>query len=119
LKTREAIACYQRVLALDPSHARARWALTLAQIPPLCSDAGDIPKSRGNFTRMLAELDKYFDAARDADGYKSVGMHPFYLAYQEFDNRDLLARFGALCSRLMASWQKTHVALPAPRSDGP
>jgi predicted O-linked N-acetylglucosamine transferase (SPINDLY family) len=120
LKTSEAITCYQRVLTLDPSHARARWALTMAQIPALCSEAGEIPKSRSNFTRMLGELDRWFDADASTDGYKAVGtMQPFYLAYQEYDNRDLLSRYGSLCSRLMASWQKTHVAPPAPRTVGP
>jgi len=119
LKTTEAIACYQRVLALDPLHARARWTLTMAQIPPLVTEADDIAESRANFTRMLGELDKWFGATTSADAYKAVGtLQPFYLAYQEFDNRELLARYGALCVRLMASWQKTHVSAPAPRSSG-
>jgi predicted O-linked N-acetylglucosamine transferase (SPINDLY family) len=69
---------------------------------------------------MLAELDKWFDAARSVDGHRAVGtMQPFYLAYQEFDNRELLSRYGALCSRLMGLWQKTHVPFPGPRADGP
>jgi predicted O-linked N-acetylglucosamine transferase (SPINDLY family) len=119
LKASEAIACYQRVLALDPSNALARWTLTMAQIPPLAADAGEVPKSRANFTRMLGELDRWFDPTRSADGYRAVGtMQPFYLAYQELDNRDLLARYGSLCARLMASWQKSHVATPAPRHPG-
>ena len=121
LKTSEAIACYQRALAIDPSHARARWALAMAHITPLCADASEVTKSRANFTRLLAELDKWFDAARSVDGHKAVGtLQPFYLAYQESNNRELLARYGSLCSRLMGPWQKAHVVSPAgPRPEGP
>ena len=120
LRTREAVECYERALAADASHVRARWTLVMAQIPPICAAAGDVAKSRANFTRMLGELDRWFDAARSVDGYKAVGaMQPFYLAYQEFDNRELLQRYGALCQRLMASWQKANVPPPAPRSTGP
>ena len=119
LRTSEAIACYQRVLELDPSNVLARWTLTMAQIPPLAADAGEVPKSRSSFTRMLGELDRWFDATRSVDGYRAVGtMQPFYLAYHELNNRDLLARYGSLCSRLAASWQKSHVEGPVPRSMG-
>ncbi len=120
LRTREAIDCYERALAADPSHARARWTLVMAQIPPLCAEAGEVAKSRSNFARMLSELDQWFDAARSVDGHRAVGaMQPFYLAYQEFDNRALLGRYGSLCARLVATWQKQHVPPLVARSTGP
>ena len=120
LRSREAIDCFQRALAADPSHPRARWALVMAQIPPLCDEVGEVAKSRSNFTRMLVELDKWFDAARSVDGDKAVGsMQPYYLAYQATGNRDLLARYGALCARLMAPWQKEHVPAIEMRATGP
>ena len=120
LRAGEAVESYQRALAADPAHARARWALVMAQIPPLCAEPGEAARSRSSFTRMLGELDKWFDASRSVDGDKAVGsMQPYYLAYQATANRDLLARYGALCARLMARWQKTHVPAIGTRATGP
>ena len=45
---------------------------------------------------------------------RAVGVQqPFYLAYQEEDNRELLSRYGALCSRLMGAWQEAAGLRPA------
>jgi protein O-GlcNAc transferase len=38
---------------------------------------------------------------------------PFYLAYQEAPNRELLAKYGALCAGQMAAWQSS-AGLPVP-----
>ena len=46
-------------------------------------------------------------------------MQPYYLAYHASDNRDLLARYGALCSRLMAAWQTANLPPVATRTSGP
>jgi predicted O-linked N-acetylglucosamine transferase (SPINDLY family) len=120
LRTKEAIDSYRAALDADPWHARARWSLTMAQIPPLYDNVGDIAKARANFTRMLGELDRWFDSERSVDGHRAVGSsQPFYLAYQAQDNRELLARYGSLCGRLMAPWQKAHVASRPKRSTGP
>ena len=52
---------YERALAADPSHVRARWSLVMAQIPPIFARSGDVAPSRANFARMLAELDRWFE----------------------------------------------------------
>jgi predicted O-linked N-acetylglucosamine transferase (SPINDLY family) len=120
LRSREAVDSYERALAADPAHATARWALVMAQIPAIYSDVAEIARSRANFARRLSELDTWFDASRTVDGQKAVGStQPFYLAYQASSNRELLARYGALCTRLMASWQKEHVPALPPRATGP
>jgi len=119
LRWREAIECYEAALAANSSHVQARWAITMAQVNPICSDVREVAKTRSTFARMLAELDKWFDAARSAEGYKAVGStQPFYLAYHEADNRELLGRYGALCARLMAAWQAERIpaAKPGARS---
>jgi protein O-GlcNAc transferase len=46
-------------------------------------------------------------------------MQPFYLAYHEQNNRDLLAAHGRLCTTLMGDWQRrVGVALPASAERG-
>jgi len=110
---KEAQSSYQRAVTADAAHVRARWALTMAQLPPIYTTPAEVPKARAAFTRMLGELDKWFDASRSAQGYAAVGStQPFYLAYQAANNRDLLHRYGALCERLMAQWQRQNSLAP-------
>ncbi|HWH81916.1 MAG TPA: tetratricopeptide repeat protein [Burkholderiaceae bacterium] len=110
----EALKHYEKALALDAGHAQARWALTMAQIQPVSASAAEAMRSRSSFSRMLPELDRWFDARRSLEGYRAVGStQPFYLAYQAQNNRELLARYGALCARLMAPWQAQNVAAPS------
>jgi predicted O-linked N-acetylglucosamine transferase (SPINDLY family) len=98
-----AVQAYQRALALDASNARARWALTMASLKPIYPDDKAMLESRERFSKALVELDAWFTPQRRALGPQAVGStQPFYLAYQPLNNRELLARYGALCSRLMA-----------------
>jgi protein O-GlcNAc transferase len=106
----DALASYQRAVQVDPTHVKARWALTMAQVAPLAGAGPTVQKSRAAFARMLTELDRWFDTERSRVGHKAVGTtQPFYLAYHAEDNRELLQRYGALCSRLMAPWQAQFV----------
>src|SRR6267143_885613 len=101
----DAIACYERALAIEPDDAESRWLLAMAPIPVVCGAADDPARWRNAFSRALNELDQWVDSTRMAQAFKAVGVQtPFYLAYQEEDNRDLLARHGALCARVMADW---------------
>jgi predicted O-linked N-acetylglucosamine transferase (SPINDLY family) len=111
---KEAVESYQRAVNADANDVRARWSLVMAQVPPVFADAAQVPKARSNFTRMLADLDKWFDAQRTPQGHAAVGStQPFYLPYQAVSNRELLQKYGALCSRLMAPWQQGNgLALP-------
>ena len=111
-----ALASYDAALSLDPEHAEARWARVMCRIPPMRA-ADDAPgHARATFAADLAELDRWFDARRSAAGHRAVGVQqPFWLAYQEEDNLDLLRPYGALCARLMAAWQKQQMPQPAAR----
>lgn len=101
----EAADCYQKVLSLDPEYAQARWALAMCRLPAVFDVDADLGSCRQEFSRQLGQLDNWFDATRITNGFKAVGVHtPFYLAYQEENNRDLLRRHGELCARLMADW---------------
>jgi protein O-GlcNAc transferase len=115
-----ALACYRRALALKPDYAEARWAFAMNQIIPVYSVDEDPEDLRLEFAKELAELDRWFGSGT-SDGFKAVANpHPFYLAYQEADNKALLARYGGLCQRLMTDWhqQQNFDAIQA-SSDGP
>lgn len=101
----EAADCYRKVLSIDPEHAQARWALAMCRLPAVFDVDADLGRFRQEFSTQLEELDNWFDATRIENGFKAVGVQtPFYLAYQEENNRDLLRRHGELCARLMANW---------------
>jgi protein O-GlcNAc transferase len=114
----QAVARFDKALTLDPEMLAARWALTIAQVPAVYSSAPEVGARRASFAARLAELEAWLDARTVPDADRAVGaIQPFLLAYQEESNRDLLGRYGALCARLMADWQKSHpvraIAQPA------
>ena len=116
-KTRQAAASYGEALALRPEDGRARWALAMARIPLVAEDETEILGSRAAFSDALQELDRWFAGERAGRGHLAVGaQQPFYLAYQEEDNRDLLRRHGELCARLMRSWLDAQALPPAARA---
>ena len=101
----EAMECFRKALALDPEYAKARWALAMSQLPAVYEIDAHPERSRAAFSRELEELERWFEPARTAAGSNAVGvLQPFYLAYQEENNRALLGRYGNLCVRVMGEW---------------
>lgn len=114
-RTEEVLDCYRKALSLKSDYAEARWALAMSQIPAVYPVDADPARFRAAFSTQLEELERWFGPDRIAEGYKAVGaQQPFCLAYQEENNRDLLARYGALCNRIMGAWLDRQV-LPEPR----
>ena len=94
----EAVPYYRKVLDIDPNHAQARWGITMSRQVRYDGKTDGTP----TFLSELAELDAWFDNGRIAHGVDAVGsLQPFFVAYQETNNRDVLARYGHLCARLM------------------
>lgn len=111
---REALEHFRSVLAVAPDNAAARWAAAMAQIPAIPESASESAVQRRAFEASLAELERALRGRRDA--YAAVAVHqPFYLAYQEEDNRELLVRYGGLSADLMRGWQES-AGLAAPRA---
>ena len=118
---RAALDHYQSVLRLRPDDAKARWAHALAQLPALEESGVDMDERRSAFARELAGLEEWMRARPRPDAHAAVAVHqPFFLAYQEKPNRDLLARYGQLCAELMRDWQARAGLEPrATRRGGP
>jgi predicted O-linked N-acetylglucosamine transferase (SPINDLY family) len=97
-----ALAAFDRAIAADPDCALARWGLAMAQIPRIATDAEAVTNSRTAFAENLTALQTYCEPP-GLHLQELVGsMSPFYLAYQEDDNRPLLEKYGKLCAALMA-----------------
>lgn len=112
---------YDAALAIDPELAAAHWARALSRIPVIRDAGSDLGAERAAFAVELAQLDAWFDARRSETGHAVVGMQqPFWLAYQEADNRELLRDYGRLCARLMGRWQEASGLYPrGTRRPGP
>jgi predicted O-linked N-acetylglucosamine transferase (SPINDLY family) len=111
----EALACYERAVALKPDFVEARWSAAMGQLPSVYETDTQPASCRERFARELVRLEQWFAAVPSAHGDAAVGAdQPFPLAYQEEDNRELLARYGALCARLMQQWREREgLAKPA------
>jgi protein O-GlcNAc transferase len=100
----EAIGQFQQALKMDENYAIARWALAMAQCKPIYGSADEVESSRRAFAESIAALQTWFQSFRGTDVYGVVGTsQPFYLAYQPFNNKDLMSGYGALCAQLMTS----------------
>ena len=115
---RAALEDFRRAVSVDPGFARARWAAAVAQVPALDDSDADREERRRAFARELEALEAWFAASLRPDAADAVAVQqPFFLAYHEVSNRELLARYGRLCASIMQRWQ--HAAgLPAPRRRG-
>ena len=116
-RTDEALECFGEALAVDPEFAPARWALTTGQLPAVYADAAEPELRRAAFARELATLERWVAPERLAASVHAVGaQQPFYLAYQDRNNRELLGRHGALCARVMDAWLREERPASAARA---
>jgi len=102
-----AAAAYRAALVQDPRFLRARWGLAMAQIPPIAMTQTEAQVAPERFASELDELATWCRTHRPSDGHAAVGaQQPYYLAYLERCNRDLMSQYGTLCAELMEAWQK-------------
>lgn len=107
-------AAFGRALAIDPGSAACRLKCAIANIPGLPAATDDIVLSRNNLARELAELSSWLATHPVPDPLAVVGVaHPYYIAYQEYNNRALLEQYGQICCELMGAWQHSQGIAPS------
>jgi predicted O-linked N-acetylglucosamine transferase (SPINDLY family) len=100
----EALHYLRLAVAINGNNAIARWKLAMSQCRPFYGTVAEIETSRQAFAESLEDLQSWFRAAHRPEAYRAVGStQPFFIAYHPFNNRDLLARYGKLCSEWMAT----------------
>jgi protein O-GlcNAc transferase len=110
---RGAVAGFREALRIKPDYEAARLGAVIAEIPALAWTAAEAADSRAAFALALAELDAHLQRDPCANATTLVGaVQPFYLAYQEEDNRALLETHGRLCANLMGEWQRSEALIP-------
>jgi len=107
----EAIEQLQRAVSLDGNNLAARWAIAIGHLKPVYSSESEIADSRERFSRSMDEVAAWYrNAGPIIEPYNAVGVNqPFYLAYQPYNNRDLLRRYGEICVSWMTSLPVTTV----------
>jgi len=100
-------------LQINPEFCQARWCKAFLSIPSIFTGLDDLLNSRKFISNELFQLDKWFINDRLKNGVEAIGsMLPFYLAYQEFNNKQLLIQYGNICNRIMSHWQNLNTIKP-------
>jgi predicted O-linked N-acetylglucosamine transferase (SPINDLY family) len=108
----ESVKSHQTSVTLDPSSVVYRWTLTMSQIPKVVENECDTSKFLSQFNTELTKLSVFIDLKRMDKASKSVGkLHPYYIAYFKNNNKDLLMKYGKICSDVMRFWQEKRLNL--------
>jgi protein O-GlcNAc transferase len=105
---------FERAISAQPQFAQARLCSVMSLLSSVSATQEQVTRDRAAFASALTALDAWFGPEQSLDGFKAVGvLQPFLLAYQETQNRELLAQHGQMCARLMNHWQN-QLALAQP-----
>jgi predicted O-linked N-acetylglucosamine transferase (SPINDLY family) len=115
----QARADFQKALALKPDYAEARFAACFAELPILYADEAEIGRCRAAYEQNLRRLCADVEAGQvKGDLEKALAVkHPFLLAYQGQNDRELQRPYGEMVCRIMAN-RYPAAALPPPPAPG-
>jgi protein O-GlcNAc transferase len=101
----DAVQQLKRARALDGNNPTVRWALAIAHLKTVYESESEVKASRDAFGMSLDEIKSWYESTPGIEApYKAVGtIGPFLLAYQNYNNRDLLQRYGELCVTFMST----------------
>jgi predicted O-linked N-acetylglucosamine transferase (SPINDLY family) len=100
----EALEQLRQSISVDPDNVMARWKLAVSTCRTFYDTEAEIDRSRAAFAESLGELHTWFHAAHRPEAYTAVGStQPFFIAYQPFNNKEILARYGRLCCDWMTT----------------
>ena len=102
----EARNSFQSALKIDPKHAQAKWGLSFNSINKIHPSAEDANLSRQSFKMGLGDLNQWLNESTLPYAQNAIGWRqPFYLAYHEVDNKEIISQYGEICCRVMDWWQ--------------
>jgi predicted O-linked N-acetylglucosamine transferase (SPINDLY family) len=113
----EARAHFARAFALRPDFLEAELALCMAELPALYEKPSDIAERRDAYASRLVRLCADVESADAAALVDAIGSHqPFYLPYQDRNDRELQTLYGSLVCRILAA---KYPATVLPNPPGP
>ncbi len=106
LKLNEARSCFMKAIEINPLYFNARWAIPFSYVPYFFIEQTNYDLLREQLSLSFDELSDWLTDDKLKDAYKAVGStQAFYLAYHNFNNKNLLSKYGAICCNLMNYWQ--------------
>jgi protein O-GlcNAc transferase len=110
----EAVREQGQALALKPDFAPARFALCMADLPIVYANEPEIARRRGAYQQRLRQFGDLIDqGSAIGDLAAAVGSNqPFFLAYQQQNDRELQGIYGAMVCRIMAEKYPAPALLP-------
>ncbi len=113
--TDEAEDCLRRAIEMDGANPFAHWIRALAKLKPLYETEVEVLAARENLSTAFADLNNWFEQEPRPLAYQAVGAtQPFFIAYQEFNNRELLIQHGKSCALWMTSLKSVTPLAPKP-----
>ena len=98
--------CLLQAIQISPNFNLPRWVYAFSYLLPLYVSESEEAESRVRFDQELNTLDQWFSGEKVNEAFDVVGSsQPFYFAYQERNNKEILSKYGALCDRLMEHFQ--------------
>jgi predicted O-linked N-acetylglucosamine transferase (SPINDLY family) len=96
----------QRAQGLRDKDLAIRWASVSAQLKMVYGTEAERAASRQAFAQRLAEVQQWYESTPAIQTpFKAVGVNqPFLLAYHPQNNRELLSRYGELCTTFMSTY---------------
>ncbi len=115
----EAAADLAQALTLQPEHADARFAACFAELPVVYTHESQITRGRAAYQQKLRDLNHDVDRGLvKGDLIKAIGArHPFLLAYQGGNDRELQQIYGEMVGRIVAR-HFPPAPLPSPPASG-
>ena len=100
----DALPYLKRAVEIEGSNPYVRLLVAVSELKPVYKSKAQIELSRAAFDGGIKELQSWYSTAPVKNAYTAVGAsQPFFLAYQPYNNKLLLSRYGDLC----ASWMNT------------
>ena len=97
--------CYKKAIKLNPGLIQARLGVPTSNIPKIFSSTDNPEQLRLELNKDLDELKAWSAFNKIPDGHLFVGCHqPYYLAYQDTSNLEILVKYGEISQSLMRSF---------------
>jgi protein O-GlcNAc transferase len=100
----DALRYLRQAIEIEGSNPFVRLLTVISELKPIYNTETEIKVSRVAFEQAMTELQSWYSTTAVKDAYMAVGAsQPFFVAYQPYNNKNLLSRHGALC----VSWMQT------------
>lgn len=117
-RSEEARSYFEHALELSPNFYEALWANAFSYLPNILNGDEDLEFLRKQFISELEKFKELAPSKKIEASSKVVGLiQPFYLAYQDLNNKELLCQYGFICSQLMHHWQLEHQVIPTVKKE--